>query len=293
MAPSGRSDIVNDAVFRFGLPAAMFAGASWFQRQKGNAIFVVVLEIGAVFLLTATLYQLLHAAFFGHHTDETLVLGSIFTNIVLLLAIGVLRVAKRYAHDTLFWAAGGLFAFAALRVVALSLVLFNPLWVHQTIGDLPILNGLLVVFALPAALFYFTAREFGTRMPFDAPQAGRIIAFVLGFIWLTLAVRQAFNGRYLDTGVFGNAEVYAYSAAWLVLGVALLFAAAIRTDMTLRIASLVVMVLTVGKVFLYDASQLTGLWRVVSFLGLGLSLLGLSWFYSRFIFSGKAEETPA
>jgi uncharacterized membrane protein len=32
------------------------------------------------------------------------------------------------------------------------------------------------------------------------------------------------------------------------------------------------------------------LWRVVSFLGLGLSLLGLSWFYSRFVF---VSEKPA
>jgi len=34
------------------------------------------------------------------------------------------------------------------------------------------------------------------------------------------------------------------------------------------------MVLTVAKVFLFDASALTGLLRVFSFLGLGLSLLG-------------------
>jgi uncharacterized membrane protein len=75
-----------------------------------------------------------------------------------------------------------------------------------------------------------------------------------------------------------------------VLGVALLFGAAIRKDITLRIASLVVMVLTVGKVFLNDASKLTGFWDAS---WLGLSIPGLSWFYSRFIFGGKAEETPA
>ena len=40
----------------------------------------------------------------------------------------------------------------------------------------------------------------------------------------------------------------------------------------------------VAKVFLYDASALTGLLRVFSFFGLGLSLLSLSWFYTRFVF---------
>jgi uncharacterized membrane protein len=75
--------------------------------------------------------------------------------------------------------------------------------------------------------------------------------------------------------------------------VALLFLAALRKDATMRFGSLGVMVLTVGKVFLYDASQLTGLWRVMSFLGLGLSLLALSWFYSRFIFVSKEPEAAA
>ena len=44
------------------------------------------------------------------------------------------------------------------------------------------------------------------------------------------------------------------------------------------------MVLTVAKVFLYDAAALEGLLRVASFFGLGLSLMGLSWFYMRYVF---------
>jgi len=35
--------------------------------------------------------------------------------------------------------------------------------------------------------------------------------------------------------------------------------------------------LTIAKVFLIDMSGLTGLTRVASFLGLGLSLSGLAW----------------
>lgn len=59
----------------------------------------------------------------------------------------------------------------------------------------------------------------------------------------------------------------------------------------LRVASLAVMILTVSKVFLYDASELEGLYRVFSFLGLGVSLLGLSWFYTRFVFTTKEETS--
>ena len=49
------------------------------------------------------------------------------------------------------------------------------------------------------------------------------------------------------------------------------------------------------KVFLFDASELTGLWRVLSFLLMGLSFLGISWAYARFVFGigTRKEEPPA
>jgi uncharacterized membrane protein len=57
----------------------------------------------------------------------------------------------------------------------------------------------------------------------------------------------------------------------------------------IRTASLILMIFTIGKVFLYDASALEGLYRVGSFFGLGISLLVLSWFYSRFVFIKKSN----
>jgi len=62
---------------------------------------------------------------------------------------------------------------------------------------------------------------------------------------------------------------------------------------TLRYASLVVMLLAVGKVFLFDTRNLSDLYRVFSFLGLGLSLLLLAWLYQRFVFrrSSTARQT--
>ncbi|MEJ2124853.1 MAG: hypothetical protein P8Y47_08590, partial [Alphaproteobacteria bacterium] len=40
------------------------------------------------------------------------------------------------------------------------------------------------------------------------------------------------------------------------------------------------------------AGSLTGLYRVFSFLGLGLSLIGLSYFYGRFVFGGGGAKSP-
>jgi uncharacterized membrane protein len=43
-------------------------------------------------------------------------------------------------------------------------------------------------------------------------------------------------------------------------------------------------VLAVGKVFLFDTAQLKDLHRVVSFLGLGVSLILLAYLYNWFVF---------
>ena len=50
------------------------------------------------------------------------------------------------------------------------------------------------------------------------------------------------------------------------------------------------------KVFLWDAAGLDGLWRVLSFFGMGLSLLAISWLYARFVFGlnvGRKAEPRA
>src|SRR5262249_49551081 len=122
----------------------------------------------------------------------------------------------------------------------------------------------------------------GERKAALAAGSGAVIALLL---WLTLAIRQWFQGTYLDGAELGSAELYAYSVAWILAGVALLIAGFATQGSGLRYASLAVMVAAIGKVFLVDAAALSGLYRVFSFLGLGLSLIGLGYLYSRFVFA--------
>ena len=55
-------------------------------------------------------------------------------------------------------------------------------------------------------------------------------------------------------------------------------------------AGLAFLVLTVVKVFLYDLSSLRGLYRVLSFLGLGVSLILVSLLYQRFVVTKEGER---
>ena len=61
---------------------------------------------------------------------------------------------------------------------------------------------------------------------------------------------------------------------------------------SLRIASAVIVILTVAKVFLIDMANLEGVLRALSFIGLGFVLIGIGLFYQK-ILSGKSARSPA
>jgi uncharacterized membrane protein len=77
------------------------------------------------------------------------------------------------------------------------------------------------------------------------------------------------------------------SVGYAVYGFALLWAGILRRQMILRALALIVLAGTVVKVFLFDLREIEAIWRVLSFLGLGLLLmLGslLYYKYGRLIF---------
>ena len=49
--------------------------------------------------------------------------------------------------------------------------------------------------------------------------------------------------------------------------------------------------LTVAKVFLVDMAGLTGVFRALSFIGLGLVLVGIGWLYQRLLFPPRPKTT--
>jgi uncharacterized membrane protein len=53
-----------------------------------------------------------------------------------------------------------------------------------------------------------------------------------------------------------------------------------------------VVVLTIAKVFLVDMAGLTGVYRALSFIGLGLVLVGIGWLYQRLLFPQRSMAGP-
>lgn len=71
------------------------------------------------------------------------------------------------------------------------------------------------------------------------------------------------------------------SAAWLLLAIGLLLAGIRLGEKALRVAGLALLTVTVLKVFLIDAAALQGVLRILSFLGLGIALIGIGLLYGK------------
>ena len=182
---------------------------------------------------------------------------------------------------------------AVVQILLLHLGLSNPIFTQEPVGSIPVFNLLLLAYAAPAGLLFAVARAAERHGPKAAAPALRILAFALIWAWLTLEVRRTFQGSVLQENHLSDVEYYAYSMAWLAYAGALLALGIARGSRILRYASLAVLMATVAKVFIGDMAGLAGLYRVASFLLLGLSLVAIGWLYQRFIFPARTAAPGA
>lgn len=185
-----------------------------------------------------------------------------------------------------------LFGLGLATLIIGNVFILNPLWFRETVGSMPVINGLWYLFGpliLILALLARYARQHGLKP--QAKLAG-YLAVGLSFMLLSMFVRQGFSGDgyVLIVSDLVSAERYAYSLAWVLFGGMLLVAGVFTRLDTLRYASLAVLLLAVGKVFLIDTANLENLYRVFSFFGLGVTLIALGYLYQRLVF--KRSTNP-
>ncbi len=112
------------------------------------------------------------------------------------------------------------------------------------------------------------------------------------FVWINLAIADWFSPddslRLLAART--SAEKLVLSIAWALYAVVLLALGVRLRSVSLRWASLGLLLITIGKIFLYDVGELTDLYRVGALLGLALSLIVVSLVYQRFVFRAGADE---
>lgn len=205
-----------------------------------------------------------------------------------LVALALAWLFGRLAHPALAVFSGILYALVAARL------LFNPAVLGYGEHGWPVFNWILYTYGAAIASCWagqsILRRASRNRWISYLASGISLIGLLLGFWFVNLEILDFFSSgsRFALDDEYGYAVKLAFSVGWGVYAVGLLMAGVFSNLRSLRYLSLAFLILTVGKVFLYDLAALGGIFKALSFLGLAAGLVLVSFFYQRFVF----RKTP-
>ena len=178
-----------------------------------------------------------------------------------------------------------------LAVTALTLGIIRLLFFDHFYAETLLFNTRFATYAVAVAILAGIA-IFGERHASDEEMVFIRLAVVgvnlLALIALTLEASDYFNRQFSsnarvipDYRQLSLARDFSYSAIWLIYGAALMTIGFRKRSAFIRWQSLILIAFTIVKVFFHDVSELGGSYRIVSFIGLGAILLGISFVYQR------------
>lgn len=171
----------------------------------------------------------------------------------------------------------------------------NPLLnANISIKGIGVLNSLVIAYLLPALLLGAIALVSRRSRPKAYVRGLAGLGLLSFMIYVTASVRAAFSGKMIS--LFAEApqgtELYAISAAWLLIGISLLGAGLKTRRQDLRIVSGAIIIVTVLKAFLIDMAGLEGVLRAMSFVSLGVILIVIGRVYQKLIFNPETSSIP-
>ena len=232
------------------------------------ALFVMVAALGAVTAVPLELHdQWLTVAWAGE-------------------AAALAWIAGRLSHRVVRWSAVVLAGVVTVRLV------LNPFALdYAEAGGLPVLNWTLYTWGLPLVALLLTHRWLAGHVPGWVRHALTLCAIAVGFALVEVQVAHAFQeAGPLDLTENGLLHGMTRSLAWAVYGVVVLLIGVVREARFVRLVGLALVLLAAGKVFGVDLWSLSGLARVGSVLGLGVSLLVVALSFERLVLRTRKEE---
>jgi uncharacterized membrane protein len=291
----GTTPIFNWLLYVGGVPAAAFWLGGHLLRRRADDGPARMIDGGALVLTVLVVFlEIRHYINRGdvYRASAGLTELALQVCVGLAMTIGLERLRLRtgsVVHNV------GALVIAALTLAAIVLGLLlveNPLLSGRPVGG-SFVNLILLGYALPALLAGVLALLTRGVRPQPYSAAAAVTAVALALAYLTLEVRTLYHGEVLTRAPTSDAEQYTYSAVWLAFGVVLLAVGVLLRSQPVRFASAAVVILTVLKVFLVDMRDLTGIYQGLSFIGLGIVLLGIGWLYQRLLFPRRAPPTVA
>jgi uncharacterized membrane protein len=253
-----------------------------FARVWSRSLYCAMswgLGMVACFSLVAC-YQYLDVRYMSDAWSTASIEGGL-TGIFALLSIVFIYLSRK-------WSAYRWASFVAAGLVGLRVVILH-LGDSGAAGPGFFWNALQLQFGLPFLAACVLAWECDEHDCKQERRVCQLAAMCLGFIFATFLVQDYFGGsRILDQNN-SSSEIYTYSVVWLLLAMVYQAIGLWRQQSAIHVGSLVLLLITVGKVFLVDASELEGFFRVLSFLGLGLALIVIGFFYNKVVFARREQ----
>lgn len=185
----------------------------------------------------------------------------------------------------------------ALLVTAFARLALNPevLEYHARTG-VPVLNWYLYAYGIVTMCLItggiYLAPPRNKLFEYDVPKWLFSFATILAFLLVNIEVADAFSqGSRIDFQLqLSRGQDLTYSLAWAGFSFVLLIVGIWTKRRGARLASIGLMAVTIVKVFLYDLTDLGGLYRVVSLLGLAVALMLVSFLYQKFLSTTDIAE---
>jgi uncharacterized membrane protein len=307
LQPDGERPILAaiPAVLAF-VNAGVYFLEAYAMIQEVNKVNMAwfALALAAVYIF---LSRLLHARKMAAGTSE------ILYYLHLALAIGFITVAipiRLDAHwitigwfieaGVLLWIANRIrsdflnaFALGALVLGVTRLLAIDNFHTTQLIFNLRMATFGVAVAVLGTVAWFGAKREDETARTISAMAV--VALNVLALIALSREVSDYYlrqmagvrstghqwRGAYLDYHNLEIARDFTYSALWMAYGAMLMIVGFVRRSAFVRWQALILIAVTIVKVFVYDVSQLDRAYRIVSFIVLGALLLAISFVYQR------------
>ncbi len=168
-----------------------------------------------------------------------------------------------------------LFVLAAANHLVFSLFVYNPLFSRQDVSESFLFNILLLAYGLPIIPMIIA----GVIKVVKRQTELALITGLSIFFFVSIEIRHFFTPElYIGFGA-QSAEIYTYSFVWLLIAVAAILIGSRQQLKTCYQAGMVTILVVVAKIFFIDMAELEGLYRVASFMGLGISLLAIAFLH--------------
>jgi hypothetical protein len=192
--------------------------------------------------------------------------------------------------------------FLGMGMAAIRGIAFAPVDQFQVITNYRVLALVLVITAtfMTAALL---ARMRAIEWCRESADIIGVFAVVLILVLLTGETRDFFEKRLLlltpagedvaySPGAVENTKQLCLSGIWLLYSITLMGIGIWRRLRNLRFIAIALFGLTILKIFIYDLSFLETLYRIFSFIGLGVVLLAVSYLYQHYKDVILLQEQP-